>query len=128
MSSNFSKVSFDLNGGRSEFHNSLGLTGAEVSFNSLPAGAAVPFVHAHTANEEFYVVIEGQGELFIDGSVEKIKAGDAFRIAPEGKRAIRAAAESGIKYFCVQAKAGSLGGFTSEDGRMVTDVKAPWLA
>ena len=31
---------------RTELHDRLGLTGCEVSVNRLPAGAAVPFVHA----------------------------------------------------------------------------------
>lgn len=35
------------NEGRVELHEVLGLTGAEVSVNNLPAGAGVPFVHAH---------------------------------------------------------------------------------
>ena len=35
------------NGARTEFHQTLGLTGAEVSFNNLPAGVSVPFVHSH---------------------------------------------------------------------------------
>ena len=35
----------------------LGLTGAEVSINQLPAGAGVPFVHAHRNNEEIYGII-----------------------------------------------------------------------
>ena len=32
---------------RVELHDSLALTGAEVSINHLPAGAGVPFVHSH---------------------------------------------------------------------------------
>ena len=35
---------------RVELHDSLALTGAEVSINHLPAGAGVPFVHSHTAS------------------------------------------------------------------------------
>lgn len=38
------------NEGRVELHEALGLTGAEVSINQLPAGAGVPFVpfvHSH---------------------------------------------------------------------------------
>ena len=31
---------------RTELHDKLGLTGAEVSINTLPAGAGVPFVQA----------------------------------------------------------------------------------
>mgnify|MGYP006957406699 CR=1 FL=1 len=33
--------------GRTELHDALALTGAEVSINRLPAGACVPFVHSH---------------------------------------------------------------------------------
>ena len=48
----FSKTHVDLQAGRTELHDALGLTGAEVSFNCLPAGAGVPFVHSHKNNEE----------------------------------------------------------------------------
>lgn len=41
---NYTKTNIG-NEGRTELHNTLGLTGAEISINSLPAGAGVPFVH-----------------------------------------------------------------------------------
>ena len=47
---------------RVELHEKLGLTGAEVSINQLPAGAGVPFVHAHRNNEEIYGIIAGKGK------------------------------------------------------------------
>ena len=42
---------------RTELHEKLALTGAEISLNTLPAGANVPFVHSHKANEEIYGVL-----------------------------------------------------------------------
>ena len=48
-----------------------------------------------------------KGELYIDGEVHAITAGDWFRISPEGRRAIRAAADSSIRFICIQTKAGS---------------------
>lgn len=45
--------------GRVELHDKLHLTGAEISVNSLPAGASVPFVHYHKQNEEIYAIVEG---------------------------------------------------------------------
>ena len=110
---------------RTELHDALGLTGCEVSVNHLPAGAAVPFVHKHTENEELYGVLEGKGELYLDGEVHEIKAGDWFRILPEGRRAIRAAVDEGIRFICIQTKAGSLSHYTMTDGVPV-DEKAPW--
>ena len=49
--SNYSKINV-TGSERHELHDKLGLTGAEVSINTLPAGAGVPFVHAHKQNEE----------------------------------------------------------------------------
>lgn len=47
---------------RVELHEKLGLTGAEVSINQLPAGTGVPFVHAHRNNEEIYGIIAGRAK------------------------------------------------------------------
>lgn len=60
---NYQKARF-LEEKRTELHDLLGLTSCEVSINTLPEGAAVPFVHAHTENEEIYIILEGQGEFF----------------------------------------------------------------
>ena len=57
---NFKKISVK-DEARTELHDLLGLTGAEISVNVLPAGACVPFVHAHKHNEEIYCVLEGKG-------------------------------------------------------------------
>ena len=111
---------------RVELHEALGLTGAEVSINTVPPNGGVPFAHVHTNNEELYIVLEGKGELWIDGETLPIQAGDSFRSDPAGKRAIRAAADSSLKYICVQTKAHSLGGFTMTDAKLVDD-KAPWM-
>lgn len=111
---------------RTELHDALGLTGAEVSINRLPAGAAVPFVHAHRENEEIYGILEGAGEFWIDGEVIELRAGDWLRVSPAAKRALRALPDAGIVWVCIQTKAGSLGHFTATDG-VACDEKAPWL-
>ncbi|SEH34558.1 hypothetical protein [Selenomonas sp. KH1T6] len=50
---NFNKLSV-ASDARTELHDKLNLTGAEISVNNLPAGAGVPFVHYHKKNEEIY--------------------------------------------------------------------------
>lgn len=100
---------------RVELHEKLGLTGAEVSINQLPAGAGVPFVHAHRNNEEIYGIIAGKGKAVIDGKEIALTAGDWLKIAPAAKRQLSAAADEGITYICIQVKEYSLGGFTAED-------------
>lgn len=111
---NYTKTNIG-NEGRVELHDALGLTGAEVSINALPAGAGVPFVHAHKENEEIYGILSGCGKAIIDGEEIPLAAGDWLRIAPAAKRQFFAANDAGIVYVCVQVKANSLGGFTAED-------------
>lgn len=103
------------NEARVELHNQLGLTGAEISVNQLPAGASVPFVHAHKQNEEIYGILAGKGKAVIDGEEVTLAAGDWLKVAPKAKRQFFAAADSGITYVCIQVKENSLEGFTADD-------------
>ena len=105
-------------------------------FPLLPFLAATPnllliltfsfgFIHGKGAGM-LYGVLSGSGEIWIDGEVHAIKAGDWFRVSPAGKRAIRAAENEGITFICMQTKAGSLENYTMTDGVMCEE-KAPWL-
>lgn len=111
---NFSKVHVARDA-RTELHDKISLTGAEVSINHLPAGASVPFVHAHKNNEEIYGVLEGRGKAVVDGEEVELEAGDWLRIAPAGKRQFFAAEDSPISFICIQVKENSLGDYTRDD-------------
>lgn len=111
---NFSKVSVKEDA-RTELHDQLGLTGAEVSVNNLPAGAGVPFVHAHKKNEEIYMILSGKGKAVIDGETVDLKAGDWVRISPAAKRQFFAAEDSPISYVCIQVRENSLEEYTAGD-------------
>lgn len=100
---------------RSELHEALALTGAEISLNELPAGVGVPFVHSHKENEEIYGILSGKGKVVIDGEEISLAAGDWLKIAPVAKRQFFAADDSGITYICIQVKENSLEHFTTED-------------
>lgn len=102
-------------GNRSELHDALALTGAEISLNELPAGAGVPFVHAHKENEEIYGILSGKGKVVIDGEEIALKAGDWLKIAPAAKRQFSAAEDSGMSFVCIQVKENSLDHFTADD-------------
>ena len=69
---NFTKVSVAQDA-RTELHDKLSLTGAEISVNNLPAGAGVPFVHSHKKNEEIYIILSGQGKAVIDGETVELQ-------------------------------------------------------
>ena len=111
---NYNKVSV-TNEPRTELHEVLGLTGAEISINALPAGAGVPFVHSHKQNEEIYAVLEGKGYAVIDGEKITLNAGDFVRISPAAKRQFFASDDEAIKYLCIQVKENSLEGYTMTD-------------
>ncbi|MBW3082920.1 cupin domain-containing protein [Bifidobacterium phasiani] len=112
---NYSKTSVAA-APRTELHDTLGLTGAEISVNNLPAGASVPFVHHHRKNEEIYGILAGKGRLEIDGESVDLAAGDWIRIAPAGRRRFFAADDEPLTFICVQVREGSLEGFTADDG------------
>lgn len=100
---------------RVELHDTLSLTGAEISVNNLLAGTSVPFVHSHKNNEEVYGILKGKGKVIIDEEEIELNAGDWLRISPIAKRQFFAANDQGITYICIQTKKDSLEGFTAND-------------
>lgn len=113
--SNYSKVSVTKEA-RTELHDQLSLTGAEVSINNMQAGTEAPFVHYHKKNEEIYGIISGRGSVVIDGETVELAAGDWIRIAPAAKRKFQAAKDSDISFVCIQVKENSLEEYTMTDG------------
>ena len=111
---NFTKVHVAQDA-RTELHDKLSLTGAEISVNNLPAGAGVPFVHSHKKNEEIYIVLSGQGKAIIDGETVELHAGDFVRVAPAAKRQFFAGDDSAISFVCIQVQEHSLEEYTAAD-------------
>lgn len=112
--SNFNKINVS-DDARTELHDKLSLTGAEISINNLPAGAGVPFVHSHKQNEEIYVILSGRGKAVIDGETVELVKGDWIRISPKAKRQFSAADDSAVSFACIQVKENSLEGYTMTD-------------
>ncbi len=111
--SNYSKTQVPQGAPRTELHDILSLTGAEVSVNNLPAGTVIPFYHSHKQNEEIYFIVSGKGFMEIDGENVPLEAGDWLRVAPAAKRKIHA--ETDMTEVCIQVKEGSLEEWTADD-------------
>lgn len=111
---NYTKVSVAQDT-RTELHDKLSLTGAEISVNNLPAGAGVPFVHSHKKNEEIYIILSGKGKAVIDGETVELNAGDFIRVAPAAKRQFFAGKNSAVSFVCIQVRENSLEGYTADD-------------
>lgn len=69
----------------------LGLEAVGLGIVRLSAGEGATFSHHHDEQEEVYVVLEGAGELLLDGRREPLARGDLVRVGPRVKRALRAA-------------------------------------
>ena len=70
----------------------LGRTTAPVRQQSLaeatlPASAATQR-HYHKASEEFYFILEGSGEMELDGETRRVGPGDAVLIPPGARHTI----------------------------------------
>lgn len=111
---NYSKVSVAQDA-RTELHDKLSLTGAEISINNLPAGTGVPFIYSHKSNEEIYVILSGKGKAIVDGETIEFATGDWIRIAPAGQRQFFAADDEAVSFACIQVKENSLECYTKED-------------
>jgi mannose-6-phosphate isomerase-like protein (cupin superfamily) len=96
--------------------DALGLTGCEISINSMKPGDAMPFNHSHQQNEEVYIFIKGQGQLLIDNKVLEVKEGTMVRIDPDAQRAWRNHSDEQLVYLIIQVKQGSLEQYSLGDG------------
>ena len=63
----------------------------------LPAGAATDR-HYHRLSEEFYFVLEGDGEMEIDGERARVGPGDAVVIPAGTRHQIRA--QAALRFLC----------------------------
>lgn len=104
--------------GKVFLHDTLALTGCEVSINSVPAGFKVPFNHQHIQNEEVYIILSGKGVMTIDGDTVPLTAGTAIRIAPTAARTIENTTSTDMTFICIQARANSLAQFGLADARI----------
>lgn len=105
--------------------DALQCTGTEVSFQVMPVGQGVAFLHTHKENEELYVVLKGSGEYQVDGTIFPITEGSLVRVSPQGKRSWRNTGTEPMVMMVVQSKQGSLKNLGIVDGARV-DEEVKW--
>jgi mannose-6-phosphate isomerase-like protein (cupin superfamily) len=105
--------------GKTFAKDALGLSGMEVSFNSVPPQSGIPFYHRHHANEELYVFLSGRGEMQVDGETIAVSEGSAVHVAPAGKRAWRNTGDTPLVYLVIQARTGTLAQGDISDGEVM---------
>lgn len=95
-----------------------GATSCEISFGTLPAGAAVPFFHSHRSNEENYIILSGAGKFQVNDEVFDVAEGSVVRVATDCDRNLKCTSSEPMTYICIQAKESSLGGYTMDDAEI----------
>jgi mannose-6-phosphate isomerase-like protein (cupin superfamily) len=86
----------------------IGLPTAPVRNQSLAEATLGPAQatqrHYHAEAEEIYYVVEGTGEMELDGERRRVTPGDAVLIPPGARHQIRAD-EGGLRFLCCCAPA-----------------------
>lgn len=106
--------------GKQFVKDATGATSCEISFGTLPTGAAVPFFHSHKANEENYIILSGTGRFQVDDTAFDIAEGSVIRVSTASDRNLKCTSATPMTYICIQAKEGSLGAVTADDA-LITD-------
>ena len=104
--------------GKQFVKDATGATSCEISFGTLPTGAAAPFFHSHKGNEENYIILSGAGRFQVDDSAFDIAEGSVIRVSTNCDRSIKCTSETPMTYICIQAKEGSLRGYTMTDAEI----------
>ncbi len=104
--------------GKQFVKDATGATSCEISFGTLPTGAAVPFFHSHKENEENYIILSGSGKFQVNDEAFDVAEGSVIRVSSNCDRNIKCTSAEPMTYICIQAKEGSLGGYTMTDAEI----------
>lgn len=104
--------------GKQFVKDATGSTSCEISFGKLPSGTAVPFFHIHKANEENYIILSGYGRFQVDDECFDIAEGSVIRVSTGCDRNLKCTSPEPMTYICIQAKEGSLDGYTMTDAEI----------
>ena len=104
--------------GKQFVKDATGATSCEISFGSLPTGASVPFFHTHKENEENYIILSGEGKFQVGSDVFDVAEGSVVRVSTNCDRNLKCTSAQPMTYVCIQAKEGSLGGYTMTDAEI----------
>jgi mannose-6-phosphate isomerase-like protein (cupin superfamily) len=98
-----------------------------VSINSREPGTGADYWHAHSILEELYLVIEGEGELALDGDIIPLKPGTAVRVGQGVMRTWRALPTSPVpmRWICIRAGGAKLAEIP-RDAAPLRDRPLPW--
>lgn len=85
-------------------HRNSAIRNQSLAEARLPPGAATT-PHYHPRTEEIYYILEGLGQMHIDGESRSVGPGDAIAIPPGARHTIRNTGQAVLKFLCCCAPA-----------------------
>lgn len=78
-----------------------------IDFSSVPPGGEIG-IHTHAAdNEEIYIVLEGEGQMYMDGVRFVIQPGDVIVNRPSGTHGLSNQGPADLKLVVIEIPAGA---------------------
>lgn len=99
----------------------LGMTGANLSFQSFPVGGESGFYHTHKTHEEVYIFVKGEGEYQVNGKIFAVREGTVVKVLPDAKRTVRNTGNEPLVMICIQYKEGTYGVEDDLDGTILNE-------
>ncbi|MEM9538890.1 MAG: cupin domain-containing protein [Cyanobacteria bacterium P01_E01_bin.42] len=131
----YTKASFDFNNlpYLTNPWRKLELHGVSLGLIKLPPDEGYTFTHSHAKQEEVYIVVEGCGEILLNGELIAIARGDIVRVSPSTKRALKAACDRPLFVICTGGVAEGYpenpnARYLIDDGIPDYDDLPPWCA
>ena len=78
----------------------LNLHSVSLGLIKLPPSEGYTFTHHHVKQEEIYIVVEGKGQMLLNGELVDIERGDIVRVSPPTKRALKADSDTSLFVIC----------------------------
>lgn len=75
-----------------------------LDYAEVPPGTSIGRHRHHEEEEEFYLVLSGEGEMWRDGETFTVKAGDFVRNAPGGAHGLRNVGVEPVRLFVFELR------------------------
>jgi len=76
-----------------------------VDYAVLPPGTSIG-VHTHGGNEEIYLVLEGEGEMHLDGEAFSVRPGHVILNRAGGTHGLRNTGDTVLKLYVIEVRVG----------------------
>lgn len=81
--------------------DTIGAEKISVNIMTCPAGSVVRPLHSHRDIEEVLLILEGSGEVWLDGDLGRFKKGDAVLLPANSKHQVRSLGPDTLVTACI---------------------------